>query len=78
MSVVLGRLKDGVTLPCGDGDLLSFWVSGALDLYQKLEIPPILTDGKLAQEGRRIILHFQTPTDEFEIETKFLKSIFFN
>ena len=29
---------------------------------------------KLAQEGR-IILHFQTPTDEFEIETKFLKSI---
>ena len=31
---------------------------------------------KLAQEGRRIILHFQTPTDEFEIETKFLKSIF--
>ena len=75
MSVVLGRLKDGVTLPCGDGDLLSFWVSGALDLYQELQVPPILTDGKLAQEGR-IILRFQTPTDEFEIETKFLKSIF--
>lgn len=75
MSVVLGRLKDGVTLPCGDGDLLSLWVSGALDLYQELQVPPILTDGKLAQEGRNI-LHFQTPTDEFEIETKFLKSIF--